>query len=58
MATRGRARNWRLEAVAWLAAIALVVAALAFSSGSDDESSATPDAGPVTGPEVHETVEP
>ena len=36
-----RARNWRLEAVAWLAAIALVVGALAFS-GTDDAESEEP----------------
>ena len=29
-------RNWRLEIAAWLAAIALVAAALIFSSGSDE----------------------
>jgi hypothetical protein len=37
-----RARNWRLEAVAWLAAIALVVGALAFSGIGDDESPPEP----------------
>ena len=31
-------RNWRLEIAAWLAAIALVAAALIFSSGSDEKS--------------------
>ena len=29
-------RNWRLEIAAWLAAIALVAAALVFSSGADE----------------------
>ncbi len=33
-------RNWRLEIAAWLAAIALVAAALVFSSGSDEGAGA------------------
>ena len=36
MPTPGRTRNWRLEIAAWVAAIALVAAVLAFSGGSDE----------------------
>ena len=46
-------RNWRLEIAAWLAAIALVAAALIFSSGSDqpDDGQAEPaPLPPVTAP--------
>ena len=42
-------RNWRLEIAAWLAAIALVAAALIFSSSSDEtpETSVEPAPAPV-----------
>ena len=42
-------RNWRLEILAWLAAIALVAAALIFSNASDegDDAETTPAAPPV-----------
>lgn len=40
-------RNWRLEIAAWLAAIALVAAALVFSSGSDETSEKTAEPPPV-----------
>lgn len=40
-----RARNWRLEVVAWLAAIALVVGALAIS-GTDDAEPQEPQSRP------------
>lgn len=42
MPANGTPRNWRLEIVAWLAAIALVAAALILSSGSDDPAPAQP----------------
>jgi len=47
-------RNWRLEIVAWLAAIALVAAALIFSRGSDDPAptQAPPDRPPAETPAV------
>lgn len=35
-------RNWRLEILAWLAAIALVAAALVLASGTDEDEGAHP----------------
>jgi hypothetical protein len=49
-------RNWRLEIAAWLAAIALVTAALIFSSGSDEPDVQQPKPEPL--PEVTVPVRP
>lgn len=48
-------RNWRLEIAAWLAAIALVAAALIFSSSSDETQDAPlePTPAPIETAPVH-----
>ena len=42
MKSRAAGRNWRVEALAWAGAIALVAAAIFFSRGGDQPAEATP----------------
>ena len=56
MKSRAAGRNWRLEALAWAGAIALVAAALLLSRGHTEEEDPPPEPPPVEQQEAVSTV--